>query len=264
MANAAGGTIIYGIAEFRDEPKRHLPEKLSPIARTEFSKERLEQLINSNIKPRIEGIVIHPVSLDSGSDHVAYAVEIPQSTTAHQATDFRYYRRYNFEVLPMLDHEIRDVMGRSQHPKITLEFEFRREVWTQQFTNKKTDVVFLKIFATNRGSKYAKYVSCFVSIPKIILWETGVDSLPEMTTKDFTFKIATLVNSANESQYVPILPGLTRELGSFRVFDYHEAMQSKECQISWTAHADNAPVERGVIQVRGIPIDNPSENLSEE
>ena len=33
--------------------------------------------------------------LDSGNDHVAFVVEIPQSTTAHQALTFKYHRRYN-------------------------------------------------------------------------------------------------------------------------------------------------------------------------
>ena len=39
-------------------------------------------------------------------------VEIPKSLTAHQARDLRYYRRYNFESVAMVDYEIRDVMNR--------------------------------------------------------------------------------------------------------------------------------------------------------
>src|ERR1039457_4735867 len=83
MANSAGGIIIYGISEFRDEKWKHLPEKLSPIIRKDYSREWLEQMIN-NIKPKIDGLTIHPVSLTD--DEVAYVVEIPQSTTAHQAS----------------------------------------------------------------------------------------------------------------------------------------------------------------------------------
>ena len=37
MANSAGGTLIYGIAEyFQPENKRHLPEKITPVDRTNF------------------------------------------------------------------------------------------------------------------------------------------------------------------------------------------------------------------------------------
>ena len=49
FANSAGGIRIYGIAEGSDATK-HLPESLSPIDRTEFSKERLEHLIKGTSK----------------------------------------------------------------------------------------------------------------------------------------------------------------------------------------------------------------------
>jgi predicted HTH transcriptional regulator len=91
MANAAGGLIIYGIKEFDDSAKRHRPEKIDPINRTEISKEWLEQVINSNIQPRIEGLVITPITIDETAATVAYVVEVPQSATAHQASDKRYY-----------------------------------------------------------------------------------------------------------------------------------------------------------------------------
>jgi hypothetical protein len=262
MANAAGGTLIYGIAGFNDELNRHLPEKLSPIARTEFSKERLEQLINSNIKPRIEGVVIYPVNLNSGKDDVAYVVEVPQGATAHQASDFRYYRRYNFEVLPMLDHEIRDVMGRNQHPKVTIELEFTREN-LRSALNEQHPLVLLKIYACNQGSRFAKYVNCFVSIPEIILWNTGMNSLAEFSKSeiektDFKLNVTPLTNKHRDSQYggmkyEPILPGLKRELGSFRIFHLNAALDSDRCKITWAVHADNAPVENGAILAREIP-----------
>lgn len=128
MANAGGGMLIYGIAEYGVPNKRHLPQKLDPIDRMQFSKEWLEQVINSGIRPRIDGLVIHPVDLDTGPTDVAYVVTIPQSMTAHQARNLKYYRRYNFEVLAMYDHEIRDVMHRGVLPDIVAEFGYTREI----------------------------------------------------------------------------------------------------------------------------------------
>src|SRR5262249_38779718 len=127
MANSAGGTIIYGIKEYAQPDKKHLPEDFAPIDRTQFSKEWLEQIINS-IQPRVNGIIIHPVDLSTGPNDVAYAVEIPQSTTAHQARDFRYYKRFNFESVPMNDYEVRDVMHRRTLPDVTVEFGSK---WTK-------------------------------------------------------------------------------------------------------------------------------------
>jgi len=116
MANSAGGIIIYGIKENISD--KHLPEKIDPVKRADCSKERLDQIIK-NIQPKIDGVIISPVKFN---DDVVYVVEIPQSTTAHQAQDFRYYKRYNFESLPMNDYEVRDVMNRLVKPDLTVEF----------------------------------------------------------------------------------------------------------------------------------------------
>ena len=120
FANSDGGTIIYGIREFNEQAKRHLPEKIDPVDRTVISKEWLEQVINSNIQPKIQGIIIKPIGLSTSANHVAYAVVIPKSNTAHQANDKRYYKRYNFESVAMYDYEIRDVLSRQTNPVLQL------------------------------------------------------------------------------------------------------------------------------------------------
>ena len=62
FANADGGVIIYGIVE-----ADHVPVRIDDgVDETVFNRERLENLITSNISPRIEGVRIHPVPLPSG------------------------------------------------------------------------------------------------------------------------------------------------------------------------------------------------------
>jgi hypothetical protein len=117
FANSTGGVLIYGVAEFGDDAKRHLPERLDPIPRAEISKEWLDQVIQT-IQPQIEGLVIHPVTISEQDNTVCYVVEVPQSDTAHMARDHRYYKRHNFNALAMEDYEVRDVMNRTTHPKI--------------------------------------------------------------------------------------------------------------------------------------------------
>ncbi len=126
MANSAGGIIIYGLNEFYDKDNRQL--EIDPVDQIQFSKEWLEQVINSNIQPRIKGIVIYPILVENSQTQGIYVVEIPKSTTAHQANDKRYYKRYNFQRVAMEDYEIRDVMNRASTPDAEIEFGLIREI----------------------------------------------------------------------------------------------------------------------------------------
>src|SRR5438552_1880183 len=84
FANSSGGVLIYGIAEFQNREQRHLPEKIDPVTRQKYSKEWLEQIIQS-IQPRIDGIVIEPVTINPSS--VCYVVSI--SSIAHRPPSTR-------------------------------------------------------------------------------------------------------------------------------------------------------------------------------
>jgi hypothetical protein len=126
MANSAGGVVIYGIREFA-KPKKHLPERIDPIDRIAFNKERLEHIVNT-IRPRLHEFKIIPVNLSSGSNDVCYVVEIPEGQTAHQCRDHKYYRRYNFESVPMEDYEVRLVMNRQTAPDVSIEFQTRPSI----------------------------------------------------------------------------------------------------------------------------------------
>ena len=154
MANSAGGLLIYGIREFSESDKRHLPEKFVPVNRSEFPREWIEQIINS-IRPRIEGIFIHSVQLATGKNDVVYIIEIPQSKTAHQARNHRYYKRFNFQSVPMEDYEIRDVIFREKMADVLVRFLIELKDNEQN----------LIVQAKNLGSAYARYVACFIDVP---------------------------------------------------------------------------------------------------
>lgn len=124
FANADGGTIVYGVIE-----DNHIPLKIDkyPYEPSEVSKEWLENIIDSNIKRKIEGIKINQIELrESNSDKVIYAVYIPQSLQgAHQANDCRYYQRRNFKAEPLEDYQVRDVMNRFNFPIMEAKPEFK-------------------------------------------------------------------------------------------------------------------------------------------
>lgn len=278
MANADGGTIIYGIREYNEKDKKHLPEKIDPIKRIEFTKEWLEQIINSNIRPKIEGLIIHPVEVSFEKNEAVYVVEIPKSNTAHQAADKRYYKRYNFESVPMDDYEIRDIMNRSRNPKIELAFEIeihthKKDTFTRHlppyFSTEieyKTDYS-LKIYATNKGSVYANYVNYYVHIP-IELFD--VKTLPDWPIKEDEEKnkyvefygentvrdVVDVVNFSyipkyGPSRFDPILPGMRSRSEKILIAE-KPILSDKE--IKWDVYADNANVQKGAIKVSDIQI----------
>lgn len=113
FANSDGGLIIYGIEE-----SGHLPVRIDGgIPNSAFTREWIEQTILSNISPRIEGVQIQQISLDTCNS--AYCINIPKSDRApHQdRTNKRYYKRFNFSSVPMEDYEISDVRARSRSIK---------------------------------------------------------------------------------------------------------------------------------------------------
>jgi hypothetical protein len=118
FANSAGGQIIYGVIE-----KNQKPEALDQGADPTITREWIEQVIDSNVQPRIEGLIITPVPLEKGS---GYVISIPQAISRgpHQAPDKKYYKRQNFQSVPMDDYEIRDVIGRASKPALRVSFHF--------------------------------------------------------------------------------------------------------------------------------------------
>lgn len=127
FANSDGGLIIYGMEE-----KEHLPVKIDQgVDHTRYSREWLEQVINSGIAPRIDGVQITQIPLSD--ERSVYAVQVPKSYRGpHQASDKRYYKRFNFQLVPMEHYEIEDVRNRRQvlPPLLNVDVDIRHGVVT--------------------------------------------------------------------------------------------------------------------------------------
>ena len=67
FANSAGGIIIYGVYE-----ENHIPQGFDGTKGIESKKEWLEQVINSNIYPRIEDINVYCVPIEDNVVIVVY------------------------------------------------------------------------------------------------------------------------------------------------------------------------------------------------
>lgn len=223
MANSAGGLIIYGISEHQDRQLRYRPHKLSPIDRTLCSKETLEQIISSNIQPRISGIKIFPVSLTSAAHHVAYVVKVPQSDTVHQVIRTkRYYKRFNFESIPMEDYEIRDVLNRTGHPVV--------ESRVGHMTSEKGEdgrIWSVPVFAQNGSMTVAKDTAVTVEF---------LDARPENHIEPEKFVIKTRPKPSPYPMYISafgeaIHKGLNKWFGTFKISVQEPQMVTVKIQV---------------------------------
>lgn len=157
FANSAGGRLIYGIVEADNLPIG-IDGGADPVS---ITREWIENTIISRIQPRILGIVIKPIPLAAGGN--AYVIDIPQATTLapHQA-GHRYYRRYNFQSVPMEDYEVKDAMQRASSSEPFIYFTISR------FQNPDgTDRVHLCARIGNRSAEPMLYASI-----KIILGQS--------------------------------------------------------------------------------------------
>lgn len=198
FANSDGGVIIYGVQEFSGQERSHLPEKITPINRADFSKEWLEQVI-SNAAPRIAGIRIHPITVPEEETMCLYVVEIPKGETAHQASDCKYYRRYNFESVPMRDHELRDVMNRVKNPRIEVEaFLGLRNPWEESS---------FRLKLTNVGPRLALHYCAVVRLPPEIkkrkITPDGDDFTVERDQNGHSYFVFSLGQSLHKTPLFP-------------------------------------------------------------
>ena len=246
MANSAGGHLIFGISEFSLTDKRHLPEKTVPVNRAEFSREWLEQIINS-IRPRIDGIVIHSVALASGENDVVYVVEIPQSSTAHQALNHRYYKRFNFQSVPMEDYEIRDVMFRENAPDILLNFLI--EVSDESVWN-------LVVKARNNGAAFARYVACLLDVPTVLLKEIKNKISLTDGGKFYRHRLFNLNQEFGDENFKANFPLLRSMSMSWKIplKDDFAKLRDETAEIKWKLYADNALPKVGKIRFDEIEI----------
>lgn len=253
MAHSAGGTVIYGIKEFK-KPKNHLPEKIDPIDRTKFSKEWLQQIINL-LQPRINGIVIHPVTLSSGPNDVAYVLEVPQSTGVHQAFDRKYYRRFNFESVPMEHYEILDVMSRATIPDASVRFESKLSM----STGERKQYVFLPLIK-NSGNQIIQDFKLTFTFPTIASSPISINR-PQPNIN---------ISINNKSDYFidyhstgVLFQTEERNIGEEILWTYdvtaaliaevkrREAAGS-DVVIAWTLYADNMPAKHGTLPLRTL------------
>ena len=162
MANSDGGIIIYGLSE-----EEHIASHLSFIDGDKFSKEWIEQVINSKIKRRIPDLTIDVIRIGNKISQSVYVVRIPKSNESpHMASDGRYYKRHNFECIRMEEYEVRDAFRRTAETRLKLvPAEISPRVSTKKGDKIKTFELQIVIDVKNVGRTIEEVYKTIIRIP---------------------------------------------------------------------------------------------------
>ena len=108
FSNTNGGDLIFGIKE---SGRGGYPRDI-PGIENNVNKERLEQIIISNIRPRI-GVQFHEIDIPY-SNRVILIIRIPegQNHPYYDMKSHKYYKRYNYGAIPMDEIEIESLYQR--------------------------------------------------------------------------------------------------------------------------------------------------------
>lgn len=96
FANSAGGDLIYGIAEARDDGKTTgVPERiegLSGITNTDEWTRRLENMLRDGVAPRLAGVQFSWVSVNGNG--LVLIIRVPSSWTGPHMVVFQQHSRF--------------------------------------------------------------------------------------------------------------------------------------------------------------------------
>ncbi len=117
MTNAAGGRIIYGIAEDGEKRAKHAA-KLAPVVDPSITSDWITQILTSHTSPPVRHFEIESIEAEGGR---IFVIDVRQGDTAHQSLyDCIYYQRIGAQAAPMQDFQIRDVMNRRASPALEI------------------------------------------------------------------------------------------------------------------------------------------------
>jgi len=241
FANSAGGVIIYGIKEVEEGKTLRLELDEGFDINDRINKEWLENVIYSRISPKIDDIFIKPIEVSP--EKVIYVVVIPQSTTAHMAGNYRYYKRRNFKSEPMEDYEVRDVMNRQKWPYLQMRLTAPREI---SINNNFT----LRVLVRNLGEIMVKYFAVRISIPEELIDKQNFKSGRRTIVKGIPYREYS--KQGGYRQFV--FPGFHIFLDNnfLPPIVAKQSMEKKELIIYWTIYMDYSTPTKGFVNLEKI------------
>jgi hypothetical protein len=161
FANAAGGQIIYGVAEDKKVQSFKVDKGIS---NPKISREWIDNILR-RVQPPLQGVRIDQIKVSEG--HSAFVLTIPQTQTGpHQATDHKYYQRTDLHVQPMNDFAVQDVRRRSSSPLLNplISFDTGAKKFLRYSSNPSSEAATLLVSIENLSTTPALYTSLVLGI----------------------------------------------------------------------------------------------------
>jgi hypothetical protein len=226
FANSAGGVIIYGVSEIKSGPDVLLKLEEGRDANDPHGKEWLENIIESNISPKIDGLLINPIKLPN--EKYIYVVMIPQSTTAHMSGYNRYYKRKNFKSEPMEDYEVRDVMNRLNKPNLRLIFTIPKNTIETKYR--------LKFVIKNNGEAFVRHFAVRIHLPEMLIADTDFHGGRKLFLNKLWYR--EYIKQSSPNQYIFPGFGATLDPNFLPLLDTESSRSNPDLFIYWTIYTD--------------------------
>lgn len=182
FANSEGGCIFLGVSE-EEQPISNGKRRIFPMEITwgdkSLSKEQLENNLIGKIHSRIEGLRIIPIR--KTNQKVIFLIDIPQSPNPpHMASPYnRYYKRLNFQSVPMEHYEVSDFFGRRRKPLLNLLIK----IFEVDILPGRPWTLTLGFAIINKGKGVAKSVQFSANLYNVEIMETSFTRLDDVRFK---------------------------------------------------------------------------------
>lgn len=232
FANTEGGVIIYGI-KTKKEKGSEIPVKIDGVDTLKCNKETLENLILSQMHPRLNNFKILQIKVNKSRD--VFLVQIPESFNCphmfmgQSKNSFRYFKRYNFQSVPMNDSEVRACLNKIEKTKITISHAFT----AQETKNGGKRYADLNIWLSVKGGRLLKYPHIFILIPNELNPQIVSNVIKDSTESEGVTKF---INKTEDRIY----PKIKRRIGTIKI---NSSIPKKEYNIIVAVVAENYPLE---------------------
>ena len=249
LANGAGGAIVYGIQETSLEASS-LDDGFDPSG-SDPNPEWLEQIIATNIRPKLDGVVIRPIPLSGQRQgKFAYLVVVRPSPRGCQANDGRYYRRRNFQNDRLEDWEIRELMNRATQAKAVLKID--NVVVSMGGQRGERHSYTLVVQLKNEGAVRIASWKVAVDFPKAFLSAVPVGREVEIRdppTPNYR-ALRVVVTNIDHGPLFPDDIASVCELQWYVDEQLYDLAEREAQAIRWEVFADNLPPDRGELLIR--------------